>query len=825
MAIQTLAIDEAGHAKQQWTDGFGRIIEVDEPSSNSPATPSTGSSTITSGGEQSSTVGTVAGTGSVTIDGYPQSVSYMYDPCSGYDPSSEDYLGCWANYGPPYQPYPVYTYDYGTVYITVNGVTGSTSYNSSDSSATVASRLATAVTNYNSYAWASASGSTIYLYARTLGASTNYSFSVSGVSSDTYDFPSPSFYGTPANSALTGGASTTLYDAGTVSLTIGGVEFYTTYDQNTSPTAVATVLANAINSNSSLPVAATATGGTLNLKATALGSATNYSMAGYSVSNYPGTFSTPSFHISVSGNGSMTGGQDPNFSSANATLYTYDALDNLTQVIQGAQTRTFAYDGLSRLTQETTPEAGTITLSYTNGGALCSGDPSNVCQKTAPTPNQYNSSVTTTTYCYDALGRITQKGFTAQACPMASPAVAYTYDQGGAAAGALGRLTQMVDSSGLESYTYDTTHKTGRITQVQKTIGTTTYTTSYLYDAAGDLTQITYPSGRVVQQSYNAIGQLCAVAASTTTCGSSSSPYATGYSYNAAGQVTGFNYGNGVAGNFSYTGNRSQLASLSYTKSGSTLFSQNYFYQYDGSNCAAGAPGNNGEIDCITDGVDAGRTLNYTYDILGRLNTAQTNGSAAYPPWGLSETYDQYGNRRCQTVTAGSGPGAGCNTYTNNRPSGFTFDAAGDMTVEPLGPPNNYTFDAQNRLVGMSGNGGVATYTYDDNDQRVKKAMQGGTATVYIFSGDKVIAEYDNGALPGSPSREYIYGGGALLAKIESGATRYYHQDHLSVRLMTDASGNKIGEQGHYPFGEAWYANSTTTNWQFTTYERDSESA
>jgi RHS repeat-associated protein len=87
-----------------------------------------------------------------------------------------------------------------------------------------------------------------------------------------------------------------------------------------------------------------------------------------------------------------------------------------------------------------------------------------------------------------------------------------------------------------------------------------------------------------------------------------------------------------------------------------------------------------------------------------------------------------------------------------------------------------------------------------------------------------VIAEYENGAAPNAPTREYIYSGGALLAKIESGSTAYYHLDHLSDRLMTDSSGSVIGEQGHYPFGESWYENNTTTKWMFTSYERDAES-
>jgi RHS repeat-associated protein len=95
---------------------------------------------------------------------------------------------------------------------------------------------------------------------------------------------------------------------------------------------------------------------------------------------------------------------------------------------------------------------------------------------------------------------------------------------------------------------------------------------------------------------------------------------------------------------------------------------------------------------------------------------------------------------------------------------------------------------------------------------------------VYIFSGSKVIAECDNFAAPSSPSREYIYSGSSVLAKIEGGATQYYHQDELSVRMLTDSNGVKIGEQGHFPYGESWYAVNATTKWQYTTYERDAES-
>jgi RHS repeat-associated protein len=60
-------------------------------------------------------------------------------------------------------------------------------------------------------------------------------------------------------------------------------------------------------------------------------------------------------------------------------------------------------------------------------------------------------------------------------------------------------------------------------------------------------------------------------------------------------------------------------------------------------------------------------------------------------------------------------------------------------------------------------------------------------------------------------------------AFISANGTYYYLRDHLSPRVTTDANGNVIGQQGHFPFGEQWYASNSTTKWQFTSYERDSE--
>src|SRR5712692_6763296 len=140
---------------------------------------------------------------------------------------------------------------------------------------------------------------------------------------------------------------------------------------------------------------------------------------------------------------------------------------------------------------------------------------------------------------------------------------------------------------------------------------------------------------------------------------------------------------------------------------------------------------------------------------------------------------------------------------------------------------NTLVYDGENRGVSATNGGGSGTYTYDGNGLRVKKCVPNcaspTTTTVYLFSGSKVVAEYVNGAAPTAPTREFIYAGGALLVRIESPGTYYYHQDHLSNRLVTDSSGNTAAKLGHFPFGESWY-NGSNSRRLFTTYERDFES-
>jgi len=696
-----MTVDESGTKKrQEWLDGFGQIIEVDEPAT-----------------------GKTPGSGSVTISGYEQSAQVCTQHLAGGD--------C-GRY--------VTRYDYGTVSITVNGVLSSVSYGQGSTSSSIATALASAINsngNIDSLVSASASGSAVTITAKQGGSQTNYSLSAAATSADPNDFPDGSFY-TASGSSLIGG-----FDAGSL-------------------------------------------------------------------------FSTPQ-----------------------VTLYSYNVAGNLTQVIQGLQARVFNYDGLGRVTSMTTPEAGTDSFYFTQSDnvSLCAGSPKAVCRKT-------DARGITTTYTYNSLSQFTGRAYSNTSL---MPNVCTTspnntlanvcnyYGQGGAGAYALGRLTSTSDASGSETFTYD---QGGRVTQKQKVIGSTTYPILYQYNAGGELTQITYPSGRVVTQTADNIGRFNAAVSNLPTPVSMIIPYGTGY--NAAGQILTINYGNGVTGSFGYSAARQQLTSVSYFNNSlpKVFLTLNYGYMNGQANCGTSTTAaNGGLIQCIQDTVDNGRSVIYSYDALGRLTTATTAGSGNYAQWGLSWSYDPYGNRIGQTVTAGSAPSNSLSFATTpappanppggaytNRPDGYSFDASGDMLNDGV---NNLTYDAENCLTSA----GMTAYTCDSHGMRVQKTLQGGTTTVYVFSGGNDIAEYDNGAAVNSPSREYMYLGGQLAAAMQGTSVTYLHSDHLSTRLSTVGGatntpnyGQEAGEQGHYPYGEQWYASNSTTKFFFTSYERDPES-
>jgi RHS repeat-associated protein len=416
-----------------------------------------------------------------------------------------------------------------------------------------------------------------------------------------------------------------------------------------------------------------------------------------------------------------------------------------------------------------------------------------------------------TTFSYDtALNRPTQVSYNVGSTGVPStPTVTYTYGTNSSSHNN-GRIITMGDGLGSEAYTYD---QLGRGTQTQKTVNNVTYTTGYSYNLANQVSTTSYPSGRVVKNNFDAIGRQSSIQNNST-----GANYASSISYDTAQHVTGFTYGNGVTASYGFSAQRLQLSSLSYSVGSTNLMSLSYSHTQ--------GSGNNGQVASISDNVDSGRTASYTYDSLRRLTAASTTGSTNYPAWGLSFTYDRYGNRTAQTVTAGSAPSLSpiISTSTNRITSiggvNFTYDANGNITKDDI---YQYVYDAENRLVTLKTLSGstIATYAYDGHSMRIVKVW-GASRTTTIYSGSQVISEFDDAA-----SNTYSTGTTPAQAIADSAALLlFYHPDHLTTRLTTDIHGNVASTEGHYPFGENWYIGATadpSVERRFTSYLRDEE--
>jgi len=92
-----------------------------------------------------------------------------------------------------------------------------------------------------------------------------------------------------------------------------------------------------------------------------------------------------------------------------STTYSYNTLDNLTDVTQGSQLRTFHYSSLGLLKDATNPESGLISYVYYDSGEL---------------KQRTDARGVVTDFDYDALHRIKNKTYYDAT---ATPAMHYSY--------------------------------------------------------------------------------------------------------------------------------------------------------------------------------------------------------------------------------------------------------------------------------------------------------------------------------------------------------------------------------------------------------------
>ncbi len=469
------------------------------------------------------------------------------------------------------------------------------------------------------------------------------------------------------------------------------------------------------------------------------------------------------------------------------TTNIYDVLDNFSQIAQGAQTRTATYDGVSRLTTAKIIEvsaATNVTYGYDDDG-----------NRTSVTDPRG-----TVNFEYDALHRLKIKkhGLTLVA--------EYTYD-GATADNGVGRLKTETDgaaSSGADKtdYTFDAM---GRVKTANRTVSSAVYAMGYGYDLAGNLTSLSYPSGRVVEYGYNPSGELSKVTDGTDPA--ARFDYVTGTVYSPLGPLAQLDLANSVRTTLGWN-NRGLLTSLLTQKvTGTTHLSLSYSYF------------NNGATQQVLNNLDSLKSEKYTYDELQRLLTAQ-RGPDSNIQRKYFYDYDRYGNRWGQSVVAGSGYNGQLGfDATNNRVTSpnFGYDGSGNVTAN--GPATSYVYNPENFMTAASS----TSYTYDAQGRRVRKTV-GTTVTDYFYSGAQLLAEKQ-----ATQWTDYIFFGNQRIAQ-QTGSTAstatYLHTDHLgSTRICTNASGDANGTCDYEPFGEVQpgSACSLSTNFRFAGMEWDAD--
>jgi RHS repeat-associated protein len=508
------------------------------------------------------------------------------------------------------------------------------------------------------------------------------------------------------------------------------------------------------------------------------------------------------------------------------TDYQYDPLGNLVRVDQKGsapgdstqwRTRLFTYDSLSRLLTGQNPESGKITYSYDNDG--------NVATKT-------DARGIVTTFTYDAQHRVTLKSNSD------NTAASYTYDQTGvwgpAETNTVGRLVLTYDGNHAATlFSYDVM---GRIVTQWDCPPSTWLVRGYCltvsahYDLGGDLTQLIYPNGEVVNYTPWNNGTVAVAVPQEAKDTGSSINFAQSASYGPDGSLTGFVSGqrtgfSGYTNAFTYN-NRLQPVNMSAASPSATLFNITYDF-HNGS-------GNNGNVWGILNNREHTRDQSFTYDRLNRLASGQNagtncaattaNGKTEY--WGNNYTYDAWGNLLAKTVTKCGAENMSLTADGHNwlHASGtdYQYDAAGNMTFNATPPAQSYTYDAESRITQI--NSGAVQYTYDPAMGRVRKDVSGQPSTEYYYFGNEIVAEQN---ISTGGWTNYVFFGGDRVARREypSGDVSYYFSDHLkTASVIADAAGTVKAESDYYPWGgELQLVNNDTNHYKFTGKERDSE--
>jgi RHS repeat-associated protein len=363
---------------------------------------------------------------------------------------------------------------------------------------------------------------------------------------------------------------------------------------------------------------------------------------------------------------------------AATTAYAYDVMDNLSSVTDpNGNTTSYRYDDFHRLERQDSPVTGTTTSQYDPAGNLVA------------TTDARGAATART---YDASNRVLTS--TSQLAGVPAETVTYAYDSAAAGSFGKGRLAQMTDPSGATSYTYE---RRGLLKSEARTILGSAYGTAYQYDANGNRSGMTYPSGRQVAYGFDFADRPFSASAGTTT-------YVASASYLPFGPEAQLVFGNGTMQTRSYD---LRYRPVENRLDGGSSPIADYLYTEDPA----------GNITSIHDAVDATFNRDFAYDDLFRLTGAAT-GDALWGPGGYQ--YDAMGN---MTALALGSSRTAAFSYNGTLPTlsavvengvsrAVSYDPAGNEVAVGSG---TFTYSSRNLLAAGDG----LAYTYDGRGVRV----------------------------------------------------------------------------------------------------------
>jgi RHS repeat-associated protein len=459
---------------------------------------------------------------------------------------------------------------------------------------------------------------------------------------------------------------------------------------------------------------------------------------------------------------------------AQATSYAYDGANHvLTVTAPGGAVTSYAYDGIGNMTRKTDPNAHVTNYTYDDAGRLATvADP---LTRTWSYTYDANGNLTradlpgggSVTRAYDVLNRLTSIDYSDT-----TPDVQFAYD-------ANGNRTSMTDGLGSASYTYN---NFDRLLSIAR--GTDTF--SYAYDAAGNVTQRTYPGNLVSTYAYDDDSQMASVSSGAQT---------TSFAYDAAGRLTlkTLPAANGYVETRNYD-RAGRTTEVRHAKAGTPLS----FFQY-----AYDAVGNPLSVTS-QDGATT-----YAYDVRDRLTEACFASACSSF---VRYAYDVVGNRLSETRPEGT--------------TTYSYDVADQLSSRSgLGGAVSYSYDARgnqtqagsrtfawtldNRLASTTDAGTTLNYAYDGDGVRLQ-ATGGGQTTNFRwdsnFAVPRLALERDGA---GSVLRSYVHGQGPVAMQA-GGESSYFHPDALgSIANLSSQSGATQWTYSYEPHG---LARSTTKN-------------